>query len=67
MTFWMSDPRVLKLAAQRADVPTVSPPRLYADLASFGARGQDAADHVKEQLIDPLHRPEPATEEEPDG
>jgi hypothetical protein len=67
VTFWMSDPRVLKLAARRADVPTVSPPRLYADLSSFGARGQDAADHVKEQLIDPLHHPEPATEEEPDG
>jgi hypothetical protein len=29
---------------------------LFADLSSFGGRGGDAADHVKEQLIDPLHR-----------
>jgi hypothetical protein len=63
----MSDPRVLNLADRRTDVPTVSPPRLYADLASFGARGQDAADHVKEQLVDPLHHSETATEEESDG
>jgi hypothetical protein len=67
VTFWMADPRALKLAARRADVPTVSPPRLYADLSSFGARGQDAADHVKKQLVDPLHHSETATEEESDG
>jgi hypothetical protein len=67
VTFWMSDPRVLKLAARPTDVPTVSPPRLYADLSSFGARGQDAADHVKAQLIDPLHHSETAADEQPDG
>jgi hypothetical protein len=67
VTFWMSDPRVLKLAARRTDVPTASSPRLYADLSSFGAQGQDAAEHVREQLIDPLHRSETATEEQPDG
>lgn len=67
VTFWMTDPRVLKLAARRTDVPTVSPPRLYADLSSFGARGQDAADHVKEQLIDPLHHSETPTEDQSDG
>jgi Transcriptional regulator, AbiEi antitoxin, Type IV TA system len=67
VTFWMSDPRVLGLAARWTDVPTVSPPRLYANLSSFGARGQDAADHVKEQLIDPLHHSETATEEQSEG
>lgn len=67
VTFWMSDPRVLGLAARWTDVPTVSPPRLYADLSSFGARGQDAADHVKEQLIDPLHHSETAAEKQSDG
>ncbi len=67
VTFWMSDARVLKLAAQHADIPMVSPPRLYADLSSFGARGQDAADHVKAELIDPLRDSEAATEEHPDG
>jgi hypothetical protein len=67
VTFWMSDARVLKLAAQRADIPIVSPPRLYADLSSLGARGQDAADHLKAELIDPLRDSAAATEEHPDG
>jgi hypothetical protein len=39
----------------------VSPPRLYADLNAFGARGGDAADHVKAQLIDPLHLATPGS------
>lgn len=57
VTFWAADPRVLHLASRIGDVPVVSAPRLFADLSSFGGRGGDAADHVKEQLIDPLHPP----------
>jgi hypothetical protein len=53
--FWRADPRVLYLAERKDDVPVVSAPRLYADLSSFEARGQDAADHIKTLLIDPLH------------
>jgi hypothetical protein len=53
--FWRADPRILDLAVRTDRVPVVSAPRLYADLASLGARGQDAADHVKALLIDPLH------------
>jgi hypothetical protein len=53
--FWAADPRTLALARPVDGVPVASAPRLYADLSSFGARGQDAADHVKELLIDPLH------------
>jgi hypothetical protein len=53
--FWRADPRILHLAERKDEVPVVSAPRLYADLASFEARGQDAADHVKALLIDPLH------------
>jgi hypothetical protein len=53
--FWRADPRILKLAERKDGVPVVSVPRLYADLASFEARGQDAADNVKALLIDPLH------------
>jgi hypothetical protein len=53
--FWPSEPSVLGLAWQVQGIPIMSPPRLYADLSSFGARGQDAADHVREQFIDPLH------------
>jgi hypothetical protein len=55
--FWRADPRVLRLAERKDGVPVVSAPRLYADLASFEARGQDAADHVKALLIDPLLHP----------
>jgi hypothetical protein len=53
--FWRADPRILKLAERKRGVPVVSAPRLYADLSSFEARGQDAADHVKALLIEPLH------------
>ena len=53
--FWRADPRILHLAERKDEVPVVSAPRLYADLSSFQARGQDAADHVKALLIDPLH------------
>jgi hypothetical protein len=60
--FWAADIRVLKLARQIGAVSVVSAPRLFADLSSFGGRGGDAADHVKEQLIDPLH-PNKATGE----
>ena len=63
VTFWAADSRVLKLAQRTGDVPVVSAPRLFADLSSFGGRGGDAADHVKEQLIDPLH-PDRSTEED---
>ena len=52
VTFWSVDPRVLRLADHERALPVVSAPRLYADLSSFGARGQDAADHVRDQLID---------------
>ncbi len=55
VTFWRGDPRMLRLRGRYQGAPVVSPPRLYADLSSFGARGQDAADHVKRELIDPLH------------
>ncbi len=55
VNFWRADPRILRLADVRRGLPVASPPRLYADLSSLGARGQDAADHVKSELIDPLH------------
>jgi hypothetical protein len=55
VSFWRADPRILALASERQELPVVSPPRLYADLSSFGARGQDVADHLKRELIDPLH------------
>jgi hypothetical protein len=56
VTFWAADARLLRFAAARDGIPVASPPRIYADLTGFGARGLDAAAHLKEQLIDPLHR-----------
>ena len=53
VTFWRADPRIVARASRHGGLPVVSPPRLYGDLSSFGARGQDAADHVKRELIDP--------------
>jgi hypothetical protein len=55
VTFWRADKRIFKLVGIHRRLPVASPPRLYADLSSFGARGQDAADHVKNELINPLH------------
>ncbi len=55
VTFWAADPHLLRLSWVAQGLPVVSAPRLYADLASLGARGQDAADHIREELIDPLH------------
>lgn len=53
--FWSTDARTLAFAGDREGVPVASPPRVYADLTGFGARGLDAAAHLKDQAIDPLH------------
>jgi hypothetical protein len=63
VTFWAADARIFAFSRQVEDVPVVSAPRLFADLSSFGGRGGDAADHVKAELIDPLHSGE-STEED---
>lgn len=34
----------------------VSAPRVYADLLRLGPRGKEAAEHLREVVIDPLHR-----------
>jgi hypothetical protein len=67
VTFWAADSRVLRLAQRSGDVPVVSAPRLFADLSFFGGRGGDAADHVKEELIDPLHPGRSTEEDAADG
>jgi hypothetical protein len=55
VTFWAADARIFAFSRQVEGIPVVSAPRLFADLSSFAGRGGDAADHVKEELIDPLH------------
>lgn len=51
---WPADRTALRLKAtsEREELPVVSAPRLYADLLGFGGRGADAAEHVRELLID---------------
>ena len=51
---WPADTTALRLrkTSDRDQLPVVSAPRLYADLLSFGGRGVDAAEHVREILID---------------
>lgn len=41
----------LSLAREYHRVPVVSPPRLYADLRALGGRGEEAAEHVRQELI----------------
>ncbi len=55
VTFWAAERRIVRLASTHRGIPVVSPPRLYADLDGLGARGHDAAAHVRRELIEPLH------------
>jgi hypothetical protein len=67
VTFWAADARVFNFSQRVEDVPIVSAPRLFADLSSFGGRGGDAADHIKSELIDPLHHGGSTQEDAADG
>lgn len=67
VTFWAADARIFAFSRQVEGVPVVSAPRLFADLSSFGGRGGDAADHVKSELIDPLHHGESTEGDPADG
>ena len=49
--FRAAKPALLALAWEPRGLPTVSRPRLYADLQVLGGRGEDAAQHVREELI----------------
>jgi len=67
VTFWAADARIFAFSRRVEDVPVVSAPRLFADLSSFGGRGGDAADHVKAELIDPLHSGQSIEKDAADG
>jgi hypothetical protein len=41
----------LSLSRDIRGLPVVSPPRLYADLRTLGGRGDEAAEHVRQELI----------------
>jgi len=44
-------PFVLSLGMKQHTLPVVSAPRLYADLHALGGRGEEAATHVREELL----------------
>lgn len=54
VVLWPAAPTILRLrkTARREVLPVVSTPRLYADLLRLGGRGVDAAEHVRETLIE---------------
>jgi hypothetical protein len=49
--FWAASELALALATETAFVPVVAAPRLHADLRALGGRGEEAAEHVREELI----------------
>ena len=49
--FRAAEPALLVLAREAPGLPIVSSPRLYADLRVLGGRGEEAAQHVREELI----------------
>jgi hypothetical protein len=49
--FWVASELALALARETASLPVVSAPRLFADLRALGGRGEEAAEHVREELL----------------
>lgn len=49
--FRSADPHLLKLAARRDGIPLVTAPRVFADLQALGGRAEDAAMHLREEII----------------
>lgn len=51
--FLAAEPHVLTMAHHHAnpDLPLANPVRVYADLLRVGARGEDAADHLREVCL----------------
>jgi transcriptional regulator with XRE-family HTH domain len=57
VAFFPAHPSVLALGEDSPIAPLTSAPRIYADLIDLGGRGVDAAEHLKEEVIDTLHPP----------
>jgi hypothetical protein len=52
VAFLPAHPSVLSLAQSRDRLNVVSAPRVYADLLAVGGRGEDAAMHLRAELLD---------------
>ncbi len=49
--FRSADSHLLELATRRNSIPLATAPRVFADLQALGGRGEDAAMHVREEVI----------------
>lgn len=49
--FRSADSHLLKLATRRNGIPLATAPRVFADLQVLGGRGEDAAMHLREEVI----------------
>lgn len=65
--FYAAAANVLGRSWIQEELPLASRPRIYADLKRLGPRGWEAAEHLKEEAIDPLHRAARVTDEPPEG
>lgn len=65
--FLAAPPSILGRTWTHGDLPLASAPRIYADLQRLGPRGVEAAEHLKEEVIDPLHRAGRTGAAPPDG
>lgn len=59
--FFAAAPSLLARSWSRDRFPLAGTPRIYVDLKRLGPRGMEAAEHLKEEAIDPLHRRGQAT------
>lgn len=57
--FRSADPRALRLTARSNGIPLATAPRVYADLRALGGRGEDAAMHLRDEVILRDLRPSP--------
>jgi transcriptional regulator with XRE-family HTH domain len=56
VVFSAVSPASLRRTTNPAGLPLASAPRVYADLLALGPRGIEAANHLREEVIDPMHR-----------
>jgi len=59
--FMRATSNMLERATDINGLSVMSAPRVYSDLLRLGPRGREAAEHLKEVVIDPLHRRQRAT------
>jgi hypothetical protein len=55
--FWSGRSEVLGFGGVSKKARLASAPRVYADLIRIGGRAEDAAQHIRQEVIDTLHRP----------